>query len=246
MKMLLKKTTQSPPRVQQSRLKRDWMDKTYKKHAYQCMPMTVANVLGWEMVLENDVVVFWDGGNSVPRIISGGVSEHGRTVASCSIIGMISFHMGWVISTPENISCWLTGSPNYFVDGASPLTATIPTWWWPDEVQMNWMITKSNEEIVFPAGSPFCFFFAHDERINPSIDIELGDLFSDETLVQSRVRYNEDKMKRNQDQPWVWTKGIKTGVDSDGKQIGPTFSGLPKLSDPLNGNNSLNHLKIGE
>ena len=27
------------------------MDETYKKHAYQCLPMTTANVLGWEMVV---------------------------------------------------------------------------------------------------------------------------------------------------------------------------------------------------
>lgn len=244
--MLLKKTTQNPPPVQQSRLKRDWMDKTYKKHAYQCMPMTVANVLGWEMVLENDVVVFWDGGNSVPRILSGGVSENGRTVASCSIIGMVSFHMGWVISTPENISCWLTGSPNYFVDGASPLTATIPTWWWPDEVQMNWMITKSNEEIVFPAGSPFCFFSIYDERIPPSVDVEIGDLFSDRDLVESRIRYNDEKTVRNVEQPWTWSKGIKTGIDADGRKIGPTFMGLPKLCEPIGNSFGNDHPEIGQ
>ena len=235
MRMVLKKTTQNPPIIQQSRLKRDWMDATYKKHAYHCMPMTVANVYGWEMVLENDVVVRWAGGNTVPEIVSGAISSSGRTVASTSIIGMVSFHMGWVVSTEKNISCWFSGSPNYLVDGAFPLTATVPTWWWPDEFQMNWMITKANEEVVFEAGTPFCFFLPYHDEVVPSTEIEISDLYADEELVESRIKYNNEKSKKNLEEPWVWTRGIKTGIDADGKRIGPTFTGLPRLSDPMGG-----------
>lgn len=232
-KLTLKKTTPVPPPVRQSRLKRDWMDNTYKKHAYHCMPMTVANVYGWEMVLENDVVVKWSGGNTVPEIVAGAVAPSGRTVASASIIGMVSFHMGWVISTEKNISCWFSGSPNYVIEGAFPLTATVPTWWWPDEFQMNWMITKPGEEIVFKAGTPFCFFFPYNDEVVPSIEVEIADLYDDKDLVESRIRYNNEKSRKNTEEPWIWTKGIKTGVDSDGKRIGPTFTGLPRLSDPM-------------
>lgn len=243
-RLILKKTTQNPPIVQQSRLQRDWMDNTYKKHAYQCLPMTVANVYGWEMVLENDVVVRWSGGNTVPEIISGATSESGRTVASASIIGMVSFHMGWVLSTEKNISCWFTGSPNYFINGASALTATVPTWWWPDEVQMNWMITAINEDVVFPAGSPFCFFFPYDETIVQSVDIELGDLYEDEELVQARIKYGNEKMKNNVERPWTWSRGIKTGIDADGNRIGPSYGGLPKLPNPMCGESVNQHQEI--
>ena len=40
------------------------------------------------------------------------------------------------------------------------------------------------------------------------------------------------KAKNNIEKPWTWTKGIRTGLDADGKQIGPTFTGLPKLANP--------------
>jgi hypothetical protein len=231
MKVSLTKNHQSAPEIRQSRVKRDWMDETYNKHAYQCLPMTVANVMGWELVLQEELVVKWDGGNTPPVVLSGG-KQSGRTVAYPSIIGIISLGMGWTINTEDGYSTWITGSPNFFIDGAVPLAASIPSSWWPDEVQMNWKITKINEPVIFPAGSPYCFFtFIHDSVL-PSVEFEVSNLGDNPELIEARKKYNALKMQNNQENPWTWTKGIKTGVDADGNRIGPTFMGLPKLSVP--------------
>jgi hypothetical protein len=213
-------------------MQRDWMDDTYNKHAYQCLPMTVANVYGWEMQMEDDLVVQWDGGQNPAKIISGEVSSSGRVQAVASIIGMISIQMSWVIRTEEGYNTWFTGSPNYFIDGAAPLSATIPTWWWPDESQMNWKITKIGEPVTFKAGTPFCFFNVYDNSVMESAEIETSNLWDDMGLVDSRAKYGRAKVQNMQDNPWTWTKGIKTGLDADGNKIGPGFTGLPKLPNP--------------
>lgn len=231
-KLFLKKTHQNSPVIQQSRVKRDWMDATYNKHAYQCLPMTVANVYGWEIVMEEDLVVQWDGGNTPPVILSGETTSSGRVQAISSIIGMISISMGWAINTEEGYNLWMTGSPNYFVDGATPLTATIPSYWWPDESQMNWKITKIGEPVVFGAGTPFCFFNIYDNSVLENVEIIESSFYEDSELVKSRMKYGELKEKNRFENPWTWTKGIRTGLDADGKQIGPTFTGLPKLANP--------------
>jgi len=72
-KVTLSRTHNNSVEIRQSRLKRDWMDNTHNKHAYQCTPVTTANVSGWEMILPEELVVIWDGGPSPARIISGGV-----------------------------------------------------------------------------------------------------------------------------------------------------------------------------
>ena len=79
-KLTLVGTHQASPHVQQSDLRRDWMDDTYNKHAYRCLPVTMANVNGWEVLLPCDVVVKWDGGQTVPTLIerSRARSPHGR------------------------------------------------------------------------------------------------------------------------------------------------------------------------
>lgn len=230
-KVRLTRGHQNAPLVQQSRIKRDWMDDTYNKHAYQCLPMTVANVSGWELVLDEDLVVIWEGGNTVVKVLSGGTQKD-RQVAHPSMIGIISLSTGWAINTEEGYATWVTGSPNYFIDGAVPLAATIPSSWWPDEVQMNWKITKVNEPVTFPAGTPYCFFTVYPEGLLESVEFEVSNIWDKPDLIESRVKYSDMKMKNQEENPWTWTKGIKTGLDADGNQIGPTFQGLPKLADP--------------
>jgi hypothetical protein len=230
-KLTLLKTTQNPPVIVQSRIKRDWMDATYNKHAYQCLPMTYANVYGWELQLPQTVVVKWSGGNVPPEILEGQTLGN-WTVAHSSIIGMVSFSTGYAFRTDDGYEISIGGSPNYFVDGAEPLSAIIPSSWWPDEFQMNWKINKIDEKVVFEAGMPIMFFTVFDSSVMNNVTIETASLWDDSKLVDSRSKYGAMKSKNNQDNPWTWTKGIRTGLDADGNRIGPAFTGLPKLNEP--------------
>jgi hypothetical protein len=230
-KVTLTKTTQDAPEIRQSRIKREWMDNTHNKHAYQCLPMTYANVYGWELILPQDVVAQWDGGNTVPKILEG-AEYKGRQIAYGGIIGMVSFSTGWAFGTEDGYETSIGGSPNYMVDGASPLSAIIPSSWWPDEFQMNWMINKIGEPVVFEAGMPFMFFNIFDSTVTNNVEFKVENLWDKPELMNSRQKYGDMKMKNNQENPWTWTKGIRTGVDADGNKIGPSFTGLPKLDEP--------------
>lgn len=230
-KFSLLKTTQNPPEIRQSRIKREWMDNTYNKHAYQCLPMTYANVYGWELVLPHDVVAIWEGGNTYPKILEGEMYG-GRRIAYGGIVGMVSFSVGWVFGTEPGYETWIGGSPNYMMDGAKPLSGIIPSSWWPDEFQMNWALDKINEPVKFEAGMPFMFFTMFDSSVLENVEFEVGNLWDDKEKVRSRQLYSEVKIKNQQDNPWTWTKGIRTGVDAEGNKIGPAFTGLPKLRTP--------------
>lgn len=231
-KVTLTKTHQNPPEIVQSRVKRDWMDNTYKKHAYQCLPVTSANVHGWELILPQDVVVQWDGGNSVPTIISGGEYK-GRQLAYGGIVGMVSFSVGWAFGTEDGYETWISGSPNYFIEGASPLSAVIPSSWWPDEFQMNWIIQKVGEPITFPAGMPFMFFNIFKSDLLESVEFKVDNIWDKPSLMVARQAYGDAKMKKNKEEPWTWMKGIRTGLNEKGERIGPANSGLLKLNSPL-------------
>lgn len=230
-KLTLLKSAQTPPTVAQSRVKRDWMDATYNKHAYQCLPMTYANVYGWELQLQQEVVVEWDGSNTPPKILSGGMLDD-QVIASGNIIGMVSFRTGYSFRTEEPYSLWIGGSPNYFVSGAEPLSAIIPSSWWPDPFEMNWKINKINEPVIFEAGMPFMFFNVFDHTVLEDVTVETESLWDNPELVASRQKYGDMKMKNQTENPWTWTKGIRTGLDADGNRIGPAFTGLPKLMEP--------------
>lgn len=230
-KVTLTKTHQNPPSIVQSRLKRDWMDNTYKKHAYQCLPMTTANVHGWEIILPQDVVVQWDGGNTNVKILSGETYKD-RALAHGGIVGMVSFSIGWIFGTEEGYGTWISGSPNYMLDGASPLSAIIPSSWWPDESQMNWAIDKVGEPVTFPEGMPFVFFNIFQTDLLESVEFKVDNLWDKPELMNARAAYGDAKMKKNIEEPWTWMKGIKTGLNEKGERIGPANSGLLKLNNP--------------
>lgn len=206
------------------------MDATYNKHAYRCLPLTEANTNGWEVVLQQDLVVVWDGGNSVPRILSGDQYET-RTIANCNKIGMVDFHVGWVVNPPEGYDLWTMGPPNYFIDGAVPLTANIP-YWWPDEETFVWKITKVGEPVTFPKDMPFVFFQIYRKDVMPSVEFEVKHLWDMPEYCDARMAYSEAKREKIENNPWTWMNGIRTGVNEKGERIGPEFKGHPTLMEP--------------
>lgn len=239
MKASLIRTTPHPLEIRQAQVKRQWMDGTYNKHAYRCLPVTEANVSGWEIVLPHDVVFEWDGSTSVPRVVEGGTitrktngHEYEQNIVQQSIIGMATFCLGWIFKTPPGVHTWLTGSPNYVVDGAVPLSASIPSDWWPDEVNMSWIITKEKTPIVFPAGSAFAFFNFYQPSLLRETEFEILDMWENPEQMASRQEYGDAKTKKIQEKPWTWMNGIRTGLDARGNRIGPRFDGHIKLAEP--------------
>ena len=45
------RTEESPPELIPARPERDWMELTDQRYAYRCIPLSIANASGWEVVL---------------------------------------------------------------------------------------------------------------------------------------------------------------------------------------------------
>ena len=158
------KTINSPFLFKNATPQRNWMDETFSNHAYRCVPLVNANSYGWEIVLPITVVVRKDE-NGVVSVIEG---EHslGFQICGTSIQNeSIAFypHMAFLSDSGYSLMC--TQPPNLFIDGAQAYTAIIPTSWWAESFQFSWRITKTNEEVIFPAGTPILFCFLIDNLI---------------------------------------------------------------------------------
>lgn len=239
MKATIIRSHQNPPKIRKGSVRRDWMDDTYNKHAYKCLPLTEANTSGWEVSLQKEIVVQWDGGNTVPRVLNGekmifsvGDSTYERDIVMPSIIGIMSFTVGWVFKTDPGVWTWVGGAPNYFVDGAVPLNATIPSDWWPDEFNMNWKITKVGEPVTFPEGMPFMFFQFYRPSLLEEVEFEVENIWDYPDLNDQRMSYNNEKMQKIREQPWTWMGGIRTGLNEKDEQIGPKHQGHLNLKEP--------------
>ena len=50
------------PQIVPGKGQRDWMDAFPDRHPYRCLPLTMANSTGWEILCPFDVEIVWDGG----------------------------------------------------------------------------------------------------------------------------------------------------------------------------------------
>ena len=139
--------------IEQLPVKRDWMDKTFDKHAYNCFPLTLTNGLGWGLSFPGDIVFKWDGinesnGGHVKLIEGHDFAYTERENAS------ISFKTGLMFVTEDNLSIMAMPIPNMFIDGIIPFTTIMSTGFFKGEFPCAARVTKSNEEIILKANTP--------------------------------------------------------------------------------------------
>jgi len=134
---------------------RDWMDETNQRFAYRCIPLSIANASGWEIVLPFSFSAVWNGG---PRPDDITIVQHGASDLVCSHFGhgILTFHTGWLFRTSPGWALWCRGAPNHLYDGIVPLEGVVETDWLPFPFTMNWRFTTPGA-VRFETGEAVCF-----------------------------------------------------------------------------------------
>ena len=55
-------------RIVAGRSRRRWMDETHYRYAYRCLPLTIANAMGWEITLPAGLTAEWSGGSNLSDV----------------------------------------------------------------------------------------------------------------------------------------------------------------------------------
>lgn len=201
MLIIFNKTSPDSLPLIQASPKRDWMDATLKKHAYHCLPLTLANTNGWVMELAQDVVVYWEGGNAETQIISGSGIYTGTP-------GIVAFNIGWFIEAP---GCDVTYGPlpNYFFPDASCLSASVDGEW-PEPVLAQWLL-KPGKEITFKQSMPVCFISIQPKYLLEEMQYEIKEKWNDAEYLEQRKEYGKAKQEIKLGNPPLtkWMKGIR-------------------------------------
>jgi hypothetical protein len=138
------------------RSRREWMDETNERFAYRCIPLSIANSSGWEIVVPFSFSAVWNGG-SRPEDIAIFAQEPSDLVMSHFGEGVLTFHTGWLFRTSPGWALWCRGAPNHLYDGIIPLEGVVETDWLPFPFTMNWRFTQPGAAVRFEKGEPICF-----------------------------------------------------------------------------------------
>jgi hypothetical protein len=145
--------------IEPASAKREWMDATFKKIAYRCLPLIAANQAGWVVRCPATFTAVWSGkpDNHGVRITYDADSAHlSGTAISHFGSGVLTFVLPWLFRTSPGFGLLLRGLTNEPKDNAVPLDAVIETDWSPYTFTMNWRILRGDVPVRFAKGDAVC------------------------------------------------------------------------------------------
>ena len=164
-------TVSRPPQIVPGRPQRAWMESFLGRHPYRCLPLTIANSTGWELLCPMAFTAEWNGGVNQEDIRLTPDRPHPEFhdfVKSHFSHGVMTMHPGYLFRTPAGWDLIAQGPPNWPKDGLSPLTGLVETDWLPFPFTMNWIFTRPGK-VRFEKDEPFCFISLTPHRVMDTV-----------------------------------------------------------------------------
>jgi hypothetical protein len=232
--------TPNAPDIRPGRAERGWMNETNERYAYRCLPLSIANASGWELLMPASIEASWDGGAAKESIILkslSGEAADSQIASSHFGHGILTFHTGYILRTDPGWGILCRGAPNEAKDGIAPLDGLIETDWLPYTFTMNWRFTRPGT-VRFKKDEVFCFIMpvAHValETIKPEIlYLEDAPELKREYIAWSESRATFLKNLQAGDPQTVreaWQRFYPQGVTATGKRAPPSHRTKRNLS----------------
>ena len=211
---------------------RDWMDETSGKFAYRCLPLTIANQIGWWVYNPVGFTAHWRGrpeAGGVQIMFDSDPGLWGQWINSQFGYGIITWNTPFLFRTqPVESRLLVTGPANYFKDGVQPLTAVIESDWMNMSFTMNWKITAPGATIRFDRGEPL--FQVIPLASNLCTDLEKASvrymrLAEDAEVSRAYFKWQEGRNKFHQQKQSGevkaddWQKDYFRGRDVFGREV---------------------------
>ncbi len=211
----------NPPKILPARASRRWMDAFPDRHAYRCLPLTIANAHGWDLLCPSKAEIIWNGGPRTEDLIVVGDHAFCRSHFSS---GIVTFHTDYIFRTDDGWNLLASGPFNSPKDGASPLTGIMESNWLAYPFTMNWQITRPGS-VTFEKDEPFCFIFPvgrsldcvpeiHSVAEDPELDRQHRALAASRDEFMTRFHANDPATLKD---PWL--KYYFKGEHPDGTAV---------------------------
>lgn len=215
------------PEFVPARPRREWMDVFMDRQPYRCLPLTMANSTGWELLCPFDLTIEWNGGPNNEDITLNSPDKNAFIPSFATAhfrSGIVTFHTGYLFRTPPGWAVWCMGPPNWPKDGVYPLSGLVETDWLPFPFTMNWQMTRAGS-VSFEKGEPFCFITLSEhmrlEEITPKVKRLSGDKKLEREYnnwSQSRADFNAKLHKGDKEAKSAgWQRHYMRGETSEGK-----------------------------
>jgi hypothetical protein len=163
------------PEIVPARASRPWMDATDQRYAYRCLPLSIANASGWEVLAPVGFEATWRGDDAHDAIRVRSTEDQARADRLASSHfghGILTLHTGYLFRTSPGWALWVRGSPNTAKRNLAPLDGLVETDWLDFPFTMNWRFTRAGT-VRFEKGEPFAFLTPVPHALLDAIEPEI-------------------------------------------------------------------------
>jgi len=223
------KIMEDPPSIRTADRKREWMDDTQDRFAYRCLPLSIANQTGWEVLSPAGFAASWNGKDGLDAISIKFDEESSPLIGSHFGHGVLTFTLGYLFRTTKAHNLWVKGPTNQFKDGISALEGIIETDWTPFTFTMNWQFTRKKHKVHFEKDEPICTLLPYPRHYIGKFDPKLKVINENAKVYNQYVAWKDDREQflrdlKDPDSEAVkegWQKTYMKGED----QFGKVFAG---------------------
>jgi len=208
---------------------RQWIEGLPDRFAYRCLPLAIANQVGWEILNPATFTARWNGKPGLDAITIKFDGESNTLIGSHFGHGVLTFSPGYLFRTTKSHNLWVRGPANRPKDGIAPLEGLIETDWAPFTFTMNWQFTRKRHKVRFEEGEPIATIVPYPRHYARKFDAVQRNLNEDPKLYQQFIDWREDRLAFNEElkndgsaaQQKGWQRTYMKGQD----QAGRTFAG---------------------
>lgn len=183
------------PRLVPAPPTRRWMDQFPDRHAYRCLPLTIANTHGWEILSPCSFEIRWNGGPASTDITFYCFDDFtwlGEFVSANFANGIVTFSPGYIFRTSPGWGLFVSGPLNSPRDGLSALSGVVETDWLPYPFTMNWQLTRPGS-YRWDKDEPFCAIFPMPREAIESITPQIHDIAENPELAAQCKTWREQR-----------------------------------------------------
>ena len=170
---------------------RDWMD-WHENGAYRCLPLRIANQMGWFVLNDCAFEVVWTGRPHKDSLkIKYPTGHESKFVRNLFGHGILTWQIPYLFRTPPGYNLLVRGPTNWLKDGASPLDGTVETDWAVATFTMNWKLTRPSWKVRFQKDEPICMIIPQRRGQVEVFRPEIRNIESDRELEEGHRKWAE-------------------------------------------------------
>jgi hypothetical protein len=179
---------EEPMALQTAERTRQWMDETVDRFAYRCLPVAIANQMGWDVLCPVAFTASWNGKENLDAVSIKFHGPESPLIGSHFGHGVLTFTLGYLFRTTKSHNLWVKGPTNCPKDGIAPLEGLIETDWAPFSFTMNWTFTRPHHECHFKEGEPVCQILPYPRHYIMKFDPQIANIHQNTKIYD---QYNE-------------------------------------------------------